>query len=176
MYDRLMPGTRGSAADGEPYVRVRAAVPRSATADERTCDVVGHRRCRRRSSASSMLDGGRTWSTPTLPETVSNAHDRSGVNAWHPGGSRAVAVRQVTPWRPGPQDPHNFVEHLPVTTPPPPRPDTGNSGSIRAHARSINSPRPTTTRRLLGDRLSDGRGSGCGWPPVCRSPGRSPTR
>jgi hypothetical protein len=35
---------------------------------------------------------------------------------------------------------------------------------------------PDQSREAAGDRLSDGRGSGCGWPPVCRSLGRSPAR
>src|SRR5207248_5386216 len=48
--------------------------------------------------------------------------------------------------------------------------------AMLADSVGLNSPRPTTTKRPLVDRLSDGRGSGCVWPPACRSPERSPAR
>src|SRR5260370_26933375 len=50
--------------------------------------------------------------------------------------------------------------------PPPPRPDKG----LSTPARSVNSLRQPQPARPRLSQLSDERGSGCGWPLVCRSP------
>jgi len=42
-------------------------------------------------------------------------------------------------------DPHRQATHLPVIMPPPTT--GGGNGSIAGHARSVNSPRPTTTEK-----------------------------
>src|SRR6266581_6476448 len=50
------------------------------------------------------------------------------------------------------------------------------SGSASGRDEAVRPPFSAATKTSLLERLSDARGSGCGWPVVCRSPERSPAR